>query len=159
MSLIVYFEKNWKNIYLVTWILFMLLIIFTVYNVKFPLLKIEEEQKKKGYKHGKPTTIVYEGQQGQKSKEGFCDSGKNIYAKCSKLKSSGEEACTTQPCCVWTQSKDKKTKKIKSYCVSGTEDGPEVNQDMFGNNFFRYLHDKVERGGGNNIVNWKTFTG
>ena len=46
-NLIVYFQKNYKGIYLVTWALFMFLVIFTIYNVQFPLLKHEEEQDKK----------------------------------------------------------------------------------------------------------------
>mgnify|MGYP001272489963 CR=1 FL=1 len=156
-NLIVYFQKNYKGIYLVTWALFMFLVIFTIYNVQFPLLKHEEEQdKKKKEERSEIVSILYEGQEGQ-VKEGFCNSGKNIATQCGKLKKGGAAACVMKDCCVWAQSKNKKGKNL-DYCVEGTSGGPELNQDYDGNNFYRFIHKEVKKKG-DNIINWQTFTG
>lgn len=154
-NLIEYFQENGTSIYLVTWFLFLLLIIITVYGVQFHKLKYEEEEnKKRNEDRSEVTTVLYEGQKNKK-KEGFCNES-DIDKKCKKLKQGGAAACVTQDCCVWAQSKNKKG-QTEGYCMKGDDEGPEDNKDAKGNNFFRYIHQTIKKDGDGSIINWKTY--
>lgn len=129
MSLINFLKKHGINVYLVIWFLCMVLLFVTIYNVKFHLLEIEEEEKKKD-KPKQVVSVVY---------EGFCDTGDNIAKKCGALKKSGAAACVTQDCCVWAKS------ATGSFCVEGGSGGPELNQDHAGKNFEQYYYQKTNK--------------
>jgi len=121
--------KHWENIYIVIWFLCMFLFIQVALNYRFI-----DEKKKKGKKEKVFTTVIESMKSSSKKvTKDICSSG-NIQKACAKIGKSGQKACNTLDCCVWTKS------KMGTFCVEGDKDGADLDQDNKGNKWIEYYY-------------------
>ena len=121
--------KNWENIYVVIWFLFMFLLIQVALNYRVT------DDKKKDKKKTKVITRVIETMKSSSKKvaKDICNSS-NVPKACAKIGKAGQKACNTLDCCVWAKSKAGK------FCVEGDKDGADLDQDKKGNKWIEYYY-------------------
>jgi len=129
-----YFGKNWENIYIVIWFLFMFLVVQVALGYRFV-----DEKKKKGKKEKIVTKVIESMKSSKKVAKDICNRN-DVEKACAKIGKAGQKACNTLDCCVWAKSKGGK------FCVEGDKEGPELDQDAKGNKFeyYYYLNKKYK---------------
>jgi len=125
-----FIKKNFDSILIIIWILIIMMIYITVFNLSF-----ESKDKKKVTKITIENMSGYSSLDAEKSKM-LCKS-KNINKMCKK--NSSKSACNMLDCCVWA-----KNKKGQTFCVEGSVRGPVVN--LAGQNRFEeYWYKKSSK--------------